>query len=139
LLPQIEVYNKADLLGEVPRVEMTAEGGVRRVWVSAQTGAGIDLLIQAVADFLGPGLVHRHVVLQPAHGRARARFFAAGAVLAEQMLPSGETDLEISMPRQAFENLCRTEGLELSVDDSAQPCAPGEPFLQSRVPTRWFG
>jgi GTP-binding protein HflX len=139
LLPQIEVYNKADLLGEVPRVEMTAEGGVRRVWVSAQTGAGIDLLIQAIADFLGPGLVHRHVVLQPAHGRARARFFAAGAVLAEQMLPSGETDLEISMPRQAFENLCRTEGLELSVDDSAQPCAPGEPFLQSRVPTRWFG
>ena len=138
-LPQIEIYNKADLLGETPRVEIAAEGGVRRVWVSAQTGAGIDLLIQAIADFLGPGLVHRHIVLQPAHGRARARFFEAGAVLAEQMLPTGETDLEISMPKQAFEDLCRTEGLELIVDDSAQPCAPGEPFLQSRVPTRWFG
>jgi GTPase len=138
-LPQIEIYNKADLLGETPRVEMAPEGGVRRVWVSAQTGAGIDLLIQAIADFLGPGLVHRHIVLQPAHGRARARFFEAGAVLAEQTLPSGETDLEISMPKQAFEDLCRTEGLELILDDSAQPCAPGEPFLQSRVPTRWFG
>ena len=94
---------------------------------------------QAIADFLGPNLVHRHVVLQPAHGRARARFFAAGAVLAEQTLPGGESDLEISMPRQAFEDLCRTEGLELCLDEPAQPCAPGEPFLQSRVPTRWFG
>ncbi|MFL6575062.1 MAG: ribosome rescue GTPase HflX [Povalibacter sp.] len=138
-LPQIEVYNKADLLGELPRVEAAAEGHARRVWISAQTGAGIDLLIQAIADFLGPNLVRRHVVLQPAHGRARARFFAAGAVLAEQMLPSGESDLEISMPRQAFEDLCRTEGLELSLDEPAQPCATGEPFLQSRVPTRWFG
>ncbi len=134
-LPQIEVYNKADLLGEAPRIEIGAEGAVRRVWLSAQTGDGVELLIRAIGDFLGPDLVHRHVVLQPAHGRARARFFEAGAVLGEQMLPNGESDLEISMPRHAFETLCRTEGLELIADGSAQTCAPGEPFLQSRVPT----
>lgn len=138
-LPQIEIYNKADLLGEPPRVESAAEGHVRRVWLSAQTGAGTDLLIQAIGDFLGPDLVHRHIVLDPAHGRARARFFAAGAVLAEQTLPGGETDLEISMPRQAFEDLCRTEGLQLPPGESVQTCATGEPFLQSRAPTRWFG
>ena len=138
-LPQIEVYNKADLLGEVPRIETSEEGRVRRVWVSAHTGAGIDLLIQAIADFLGPDLVHRHIVLPPSQGRARARFFAAGAVLAERTLPGGETDLEISMPKQAFEDLCRTEGLELLLDESTQPCATGEPFLQSRLPTGWYG
>ena len=138
-LPQIEVYNKADLLGEVPRIETSEEGRVRRVWVSAHTGAGIDLLIQAIADFLGPDLVHRHIVLPPSQGRPRARFFAAGAVLAERTLPGGETDLEISMPRQAFEDLCRTEGLELLLDESPQPCATGEPFLQSRLPTGWYG
>lgn len=111
-LPQIEVFNKADLLGEAPRVEMDADGHVRRIWLSAQTDAGTDLLIKAVGEFLGPELVHRHIVLDPAHGRARARFFAAGAVLAEQTLPGGESDLEISMPRQAFEHLCRCEGLQ---------------------------
>lgn len=110
-LPQIEVFNKADLLGEQPRIEMDEQGRARRVWLSAQTGEGTDLLIQAMGEFLGPELVHRHVVLNPAHGRARARFFAAGAVLAEQTLPGGESDLEISMPRQAFEHLCRSEGL----------------------------
>src|SRR5688572_20880341 len=34
-LPQIEVYNKADLLGEAPRVELDETGRVRRVWLSA--------------------------------------------------------------------------------------------------------
>lgn len=110
-LPQIEIFNKADLIGEMAHVERGEDGSVRRVWLSAQTGEGTDLLIDAIGQFLGPELVHRHVVLKPDAGRARARFFAAGAVLAEQALPSGAVDLEVSMPRRAFEHLCRSEGL----------------------------
>ena len=110
-LPQIEVFNKADLIGETAHVERGENGGARRVWLSAQTGEGTQLLIDAIGEFLGPELVHRHVVLKPEEGRARARFFAAGAVLAEQALPSGAVDLEVSMPRRAFEHLCRSEGL----------------------------
>ncbi|WP_161816090.1 ribosome rescue GTPase HflX [Steroidobacter agaridevorans] len=110
-LPQIEVFNKADLIGEAAQVERGENGGARRVWLSAQTGDGTQLLIDAIGEFLGPELVHRHVVLKPEAGRARARFFAAGAVLAEQALPSGAVDLEVSMPRRAFEHLCRSEGL----------------------------
>lgn len=114
-LPQIEVFNKVDVLGEQPRVdvEQTDTGErVRRVWLSAQTGVGLPLLVEAIGRFIGPELVHRHVVLQPQDGRARARFFAAGAVLNEQTLPGGETDLEVSMPRRAFEHLCRNEGID---------------------------
>ncbi len=114
-LPQIEVFNKVDVLGEEPRVdlEQTDTGErVRRVWLSAQTGVGLPLLVEAIGRFIGPELVHRHVVLQPQDGRARARFFAAGAVLNEQTLPGGETDLEVSMPRRAFEHLCRNEGID---------------------------
>lgn len=110
-LPQIEVFNKVDELDEAPRVERDEAGRVRRVWLSAQSGAGCELLLSAVGEFLGPEVVHRHVVLRPEEGRARARFFAAGAVLAERGLPNGDTDLEVCMPRGAFEHLCRTEGL----------------------------
>lgn len=110
-LPQIEVFNKADLIGETAQVEQGENGGTRRVWLSAQTGEGAQLLVDAIGEFLGPELVHRHIVLKPEAGRARARFFAAGAVLAEQALPSGAVDLEVSMPRRAFEHLCRSEGL----------------------------
>ncbi len=136
-LPQIEVYNKADLLNETPRVEVDENGAVRRVWLSAQTGAGTDLLLEAVGRFLGPELVHRHIVLKPEDGRARAKFFAAGAVLAEKPLPGGGMDLEVSMPRQAFEHLCRTEQLPLESTDKT--CAHSDTFLKSGVPTSWVG
>jgi hypothetical protein len=91
-------------------------------------------------------------VLKPEEGRARARFFAAGAVLAEQALPGGSVDLEVSMPRQAFEDLCRNEGLAPAAQggansagagcagaadmapSAAKTCAHPEPFLKSRGP-----
>jgi hypothetical protein len=41
------------------------------------------------------------------------------------------------MPRRAFEQLCRTEGLEMAED--SKTCAAQEPFLESRVPARWAG
>jgi GTP-binding protein HflX len=133
-LPQIEVFNKADLLNEVPRVETDEVGAARRVWLSAQSGAGIDHLIKALGDFLGPSLVHRNVILGPEAGRARARFFEAGAVLHERRLPGGESELEISMPRLDFEHLCRTEGLQ-SEEVHTKACAHSGAFLESRVPT----
>jgi GTPase len=136
-LPQIEVYNKADLLAEAPRVELDESDRVRRVWLSAQTGAGADALIEAIAQFLGPELVHRHIVLKPDEGRARSKFFAAGAVLGEQSLPGGAIDLEISMPRQAFETLCRSE--RLTIESADKTCAHADAFLKSGVPTPWVG
>jgi hypothetical protein len=54
-------------------------------------------------------------VLKASQGRLRARFFNAGAVIAEQVLESGDSDLEVSMPRLAFEALCRAEGLSSDV------------------------
>ena len=138
-LPQIEIFNKVDLLAEAPHIDLDEEGNARRVWLSAHSGTGVDLLIDSIARFLGPELVHRHVVLQPQDGRARARFFEAGAVIAEKVLPSGETDLEVSMPRRAFEHLCRIEGLHGLLAADAKTCAAGEPFLESRVPTRGVG
>lgn len=142
-LPQIEVFNKVDLLGEEPRMDIEKgvfdESGVegervRRVWLSAQSAAGLQLLVEAIGKFIGPELVHRHVLLQPQEGRARARFFAAGAVLHEQSLPSGATDLEVSMPRLAFENLCRNEGIDS--DSVANACTTAEPFLESTPESR---
>lgn len=136
-LPQIEIYNKADLLNEAPRIELGENGQVRRVWLSAQTGAGTDLLVEAIGQFLGPELVHRHIILQPQEGRARAKFFAAGAVLAEKPLPGGAIDLEVSMPRHAFETLCRSE--RLHIEPAEKTCAHPDAFLKSGVPASWVG
>ena len=114
-IPQLEVFNKIDLLDLEPQDEAAPdENGVaqvRRIWLSARSGAGMELLSDAIGRFLGPQIVHREVILPPSAGRARAKFYEAGAVLAEAPAENGSTSLSVSMPRLAFEQLCRSEGL----------------------------
>ena len=50
-VPVIEVWNKIDLAGLAPAVERDEYDKISRVFVSAQTGAGIDLLRSAIAEF----------------------------------------------------------------------------------------
>jgi len=50
-LPRIIVRNKIDLIGEEART--TANGSTSSVWLSAKTGAGIDLLEEAILDAVG--------------------------------------------------------------------------------------
>lgn len=50
-LPLLRVFNKVDLLGQEPRV--VAEGGVADIYLSAKTGAGIDLLHEHLLRVVG--------------------------------------------------------------------------------------
>jgi tRNA modification GTPase len=50
-LARINVRNKIDLVGELP--QRVAAGGGHTVWLSAKTGAGIDLLQDAILDVAG--------------------------------------------------------------------------------------
>ena len=50
-IPQILIWNKIDLAGLRPAIERDEYDKIRRVLVSAQTGDGIDLLRQAIAEF----------------------------------------------------------------------------------------
>jgi GTP-binding protein HflX len=49
-LPQILVWNKIDLTQAVPAVERDDCDRIRRVFLSARTGAGLDLLRMALAE-----------------------------------------------------------------------------------------
>ena len=51
-IPQILIWNKIDAAELEPAVELDEYGKIRRVFVSAKTGAGLDLLRQAIADSL---------------------------------------------------------------------------------------
>jgi GTPase len=138
-MSQIEVFNKCDLIGESPRCELDELGRVRRVWLSACTGLGTEQLIDAIAQFLGPQIVHGQLRLAPQFGRARARLFEAGAVLREQVLSNGDSELEISMPKASFEQFCRNEGLPSAALHSEMTCAPTDAFLQFQSPVARTG
>ena len=51
-IPRLEVFNKIDLLEQSPRIDRDSQGLPTRVWLSAATGEGLDLLRQALAERL---------------------------------------------------------------------------------------
>jgi len=49
-IPQLLVYNKIDLIGIEPQVERDEYDRICRVWISAATGTGLDVLKRALAE-----------------------------------------------------------------------------------------
>lgn len=95
-VPQIEVFNKIDLLeGAVPRLERDETGAVRRVWLSALGGNGLELLGEALENRLAVGKQRRRVCLSASQGSIRARLFRLGAVLHEEADGSGGWVIEV--------------------------------------------
>lgn len=56
-VPQLRVYNKLDLTGVAPGVGRDEYGKLQSVYVSAQTGAGLELLRDALSEILLAGHV----------------------------------------------------------------------------------
>ncbi len=85
-----------------PRLESGEGGRTWRVWVSAFTGAGLDLLREALTQALQHDRVHRWLQLPDSAGRLRARLIAAGFVANERQAPSG-WDIQIDAPLAQIE------------------------------------
>jgi GTP-binding protein HflX len=112
-VPQIEVFNKIDLIeGAQPRLERDEAGQVRRVHVSAVTGAGLDLLRAALVERFYPEIEERELAVPASAGRLRARLFALGAVRQEVPDDAGGSRLRIALPRQQLERLFQQEGIK---------------------------
>jgi len=109
-VPQILVFNKLDKLNDngagerVPRRETIDGGRMPRVWCSAATGLGLDLLRQSLAQTLQMDRVHCWLRVPCAEGRLRARLFEQGMVASERPAESG-WELEIDAPRALLEPL----------------------------------
>ncbi|MEE3158454.1 MAG: ribosome rescue GTPase HflX [Pseudomonadota bacterium] len=110
-LPMLEVYNKIDLIdGFEPQIQRDEDGVAVRVWISARQGRGLDLLAQAIAERLGDDIVQERIQLDYAEARLRAQFYAAGAVLGEQIGEDGRQQLEVRLQRSDFNRLLKREG-----------------------------
>jgi GTP-binding protein HflX len=60
-VPQLRVYNKLDLTGIAPGVERNEYGKLQNVYVSAQTGAGLELLRDALSEMLAANCVRDEI------------------------------------------------------------------------------
>jgi GTP-binding protein HflX len=105
-LPQLVVYNKIDLLEDSePRIERDDRGVPRAVWLSAASGGGCDLLIEAVAERLGEQMVSGLLVTGPQQSRLRAQLYEINAVQSEQFRDNGDCELQLLLPRSDLQRL----------------------------------
>jgi len=112
---QILVYNKVDLLeGRSPRIDRDEQGRVRRIWLSAATGMGMELLLSALEEEFRETQIHEWIRVPASNGRLRAKLFSLGKVLRECVEESGDLLLEVEMSTKNLENLQKTEGIHLS-------------------------
>ena len=89
-VPQLIVYNKIDLLPDVePHIDYDDEGKPYAVWLSAQTGAGLDLLADAVGELLAGKLIEKIVHLSPDQAALRNQYYKAQLVTHEEVTEEG--------------------------------------------------
>jgi GTP-binding protein HflX len=100
-VPQLHVMNKIDLAGAEPRIDRDGDGRPQRVWLSAATGEGIDLLRQALGELLGGTRIQSELRLPMTAGRLHARLKAAGVIASESMDEDGWR-LHIDAPRSVL-------------------------------------
>jgi GTP-binding protein HflX len=118
-VPQIQVYNKIDLLEPPapPRVERDADGQVRRVWLSARTGEGVEALRGVLREFFRREAVRRHIELGPGDARLRAALFRSARVLRDEGTTAGGWAMDVELPRREYERMRKHD------PDFARVCA----------------
>ncbi|MCX7085184.1 MAG: GTPase HflX [Methylococcales bacterium] len=95
---QLEVFNKIDLLDNIqPHVDRDDLGNPIRVWLSAESGAGLDLLNSVLAEIFANTKVKRHCYLRPDQTHIRAKLFTCANIIDEHIDESGANDLIIEI------------------------------------------
>ena len=129
-VPQIMVYNKCDLTDEPARIDRDSAGNVRRVWLSALDGAGVELLLEVVAETLSAGKLHLVLRIPPHAGALRARLFDEGVVRNEKSLDEGIQQLEVVIAESRLRQLCQIAAIDAD-ELLASSCAASDWSLQS--------
>ena len=114
-IQRIQIMNKIDINGVEPRVDYDSEGHARRIWLSAGTGDGLELLRNELAGFFKKEMVVGQITLLPAQARLRALLFELGAVRHEIVDQSGHYILDVCIARTDLHKLARRENVSLDV------------------------
>lgn len=111
--PVLRVYNKIDLSGDEPKIIYAEPHLPDRVYVSAHSGQGLDLLKQAVQECLMGQLQNFELILKPAYGKLRTQLYALNVTQSEHYDDEGNLHLKVSIAPHKLEQLIRQAHLPL--------------------------
>ncbi len=104
-VPTLRVYNKIDLRGEAPRVKLGADGKAEAVFLSALTGAGVELLTEAIVAHFKSDEQSGWLHLAPHEGALRAALYAEHAVIEEKSAADGSQWLHIRLREKHYQQI----------------------------------
>ncbi|MBJ9986339.1 GTPase HflX [Acinetobacter sp. S40] len=111
--PVLRVYNKIDLSGDEPKIIYAEPHLPDRVYVSAHSGQGLELLKQAVQECLMGQLQEFELCLKPAYGKLRTQLYALNVIQSEHYDDEGHLHLNICIAPHKLEQLIRQAHLPL--------------------------
>lgn len=112
-IPQIQVFNKIDLLTRTqgkdfdPRLDRNVDGKVQRVWLSAANGDGIDLLKQAISEFVIGQSRPKTIDLPPHCGKIRALLYTYTDITSEHVDQNGHSRITFECSAEQYKELLK--------------------------------
>ncbi|SMN10858.1 GTP-binding protein HflX [uncultured Candidatus Thioglobus sp.] len=113
-VPSILVMNKIDCLDNFkPRLDRDEDGKAYRVWVSARSGEGIELLYQALAEQLSGMMIRAKIQLNVKSAYIRSEIHNVGYIHNEKVDDFGQWLLEINVTHHYLSKLLNLKGVTL--------------------------
>lgn len=104
-VPQLEVFNKIDLLDEpiAPKTDLNDDGMPERVWISAFQNQGIDQLMDAVSTFFRGRFIRVQMTLEMMAGKQRAQLYTLGTIEKEGFDEQGNSQFTMLLTEREWQ------------------------------------
>lgn len=123
-VPVIEVHNKIDQLKQVkPKIEAELNGGsiasngsneiVSKVWCSAKTGEGLDLVLQTVSQQLEIEWLDLNLLISPQDLDIRSELYDLHVITDESVVDNGDMAVQIKIDAADWRRLNRQTNTRL--------------------------
>jgi len=107
-VPMLYVYNKIDLDPQLEaKIERDDDGKAVAVWLSSQTGQGVDLLKQCIAEYFSHSTIQKTLELSAQEGRLHALLYEQTQVVLEKNLEQGGWEMTISLDKKTLKQLLK--------------------------------
>lgn len=107
-VPVLLVYNKIDLLENVaPHIEYDDENKPVAVYLSAHSGGGIALLLEAIKVRLTNEILSFTLTLLPQEGKIRHALYQLDSICEEKISDKGEFILRVRVDKVEWLRLCK--------------------------------
>lgn len=114
-VPQLLIYNKIDVLEQdiEPKIDRDDTGKPVRVWLSAKTGQGLELLYKALSELLAEKIIRHRLRVPPQLAKLRGKFFQLHCIEQEHYDEEGFWLVDVKLQHSDWQRLLKELGPEL--------------------------